>query len=211
MVKIDNGNIKLSIIIPYYETYELTKKLLISLIAQNDYRTEIILIDDGCKEKKFNKYLNYLDSFGFNYKKRIHIIHQENGGVSNARNKGIELAKGKYIAFIDSDDMVMPNYVDTLLELINTREEDIIYFNWLDINTNEVIRHPNNPAVWKAIYKKEIVSKFDETLKAREDYFFNKELEKGNYTKYYYDKVLYIYNSGRENSLTWKNERGKLY
>ncbi len=204
MEKIDNGNIKLSIIIPYYKTYDLTKKLLDVLYIQNE-ETEIILIDDGCNEKKFDSY-KYLNCFN-----NLKIIHQENGGVSNARNKGIELAKGKYIAFIDSDDMVMPDYVETLLNLIETRNEDIIYFNWLDINTNEVIRHPNNPAVWKAIYKKEIVPKFDETLKAREDYFFNKELEKGNYTKYYYDKILYIYNSGRENSLTWKNERGKLY
>ena len=106
--------------------------------------------------------------------------------------------------------MVMANYIETLLSLIDSREEDIIYFNWLDINTNEVVRHPSNPAVWKAIYKKEILPKFDETLKAREDYFFNQELDKQSHTKYYYDKVLYIYNSNREDSLTQRNARGEL-
>jgi len=123
----------------------------------------------------------------------------------------MELAQGKYIAFVDSDDMVMPNYIETLLELIDNRNEDVIYFNWIDINTNDLIKHPSNPAVWKAIYKKEIVPMFDETLKTREDYFFQEELKKKKCTEYYYDKVLYIYNSGRENSLTQKDKRGELY
>ena len=199
---VDN-KIKLSIIIPYFETYELTDMLIKSLIAQKTDEVEIFLIDDGSDEERFNKYIT-------GDKNTIHVIHQENKGVSYTRNRGIRNSRGKYIAFIDSDDMIMSNYINTLLELINNHEEDIIYFNWLDINTNEVIRHPSNPAVWKAIYKKEILPQFDETLKAKEDYFFNQELDKQKHTKYYYDKVLYIYNSGRENSLTQKDLRGEL-
>ena len=186
---------KLSIVIPYYKTYKLTEKLLYSLIVQDRKDVEIIIIDDGCNEKR-------LDDFtGFN---NIKIIHQDNGGVSVARNKGIENAKGKYIAFIDSDDMVMPDYIEQLLNIINERDEDIIVFNWIDINTNDLIRQPTNPAVWKAIYKKGIIPKFDETLRVREDYFFQQELNNKNITKYYYDRVLYIYNSGRKGSLWWK-------
>ena len=192
--------VKLSIVIPYYKTYELTKELLTSLEAQmpNMKDVEVIVIDDGCNEWS-------LDLFGL-----CNIIHQENTGVAGARNKGIEEAQGKYIAFIDSDDMVMPNYIKTLLELIEEREEDIICFNWLDINTNEVVRQPSNPSVWKAIYKKEILPRFDECYKTREDYFFNCELDRLGCTKYYYDKVLYIYNSGREDSLTFKSQRGEI-
>jgi len=194
--------VKLSIIIPYYNTYELTEKLINSLLPQLTTFTELIVIDDGCKEEL----LDYYEDETLNIK----IIHQENKGVSAARNKGIEMAQGEYIAFVDSDDMVMPNYVDTLLVLINTRQEDIIYFNWLDINTNDVVVRPCNPAVWKAIYKKEILPRFDETMKAREDYYFQQELKKVPHTRYYYDKVLYIYNSGRENSLSWKDRNGEL-
>lgn len=196
--------VKLSIIIPYYKTYELTEKLLKELYIQNNKEVEIILIDDGCDDKRLDtfKYLHCLNN--------LHIIHKKNGGVSSARNKGLEKAQGQYIAFIDSDDMIMPNYIETLLNLIDTRNEDIIYFNWLDVNTNEIVRHPDNPSVWKAIYKKEMLPQFDETLKAKEDYFFNQELDKQKHTKYYYDKVLYIYNSGRENSLTQKGLRGEL-
>ena len=197
------NDIKLSIIIPYFETYELTDKLIKGLLAQKTDDVEIFLIDDGCDEERFNKYIT-MD------KNTVYVIHQKNHGVSYSRNIGIENAKGTYIAFVDSDDMVMSNYIDELLKLIDTRNEDIIYFNWLDINTNEIVRHPSNPAVWKAIYKKEILPRFDETLKCKEDYFFNEELEKVNHTKYYHDKVLYIYNSGRENSLTYKSQRGEL-
>lgn len=198
------NNIKLSVIIPYYKTYDLTKKLIKELSIQQTSETEIILIDDGCYEKRLDD-LKY--DIRFN---NLTIIHQENHGVSHSRNVGMNLSNGEYIAYIDSDDMVMPNYIETLLNLITNREEDIIYFNWLDINTNDVIRRPNNPAVWKAIYKKEILPQFDETMKVKEDYYFLQELNKIERSKYYYDKVLYIYNSGREDSLTQRNKRGEL-
>lgn len=190
---------KLSIIIPYYQTYKMTRQLIKSLISQTNDDVEVLLIDDGCEEHRFDVF------GGIN---GINVIHQKNGGVSKARNTGLHYAGGKYIAYVDSDDMVMPDYVERLLELIDTHNEDIMVFNWLDINTNEVNRHPTNCAVWKAIYKKDILPKFDETLRVREDYFFQKELANKNPTVYYYDRVLYIYNSGREGSLWW-NETHK--
>ena len=106
--------------------------------------------------------------------------------------------------------MIMADYIETLLELIETREEDIIIFNWIDKNTNDLIRKPNNPAVWKAIYKKDIIPRFEECYKTKEDYFFLDELDKKRPSKYYYDRVLYIYNSGREDGLTCRNQRGEL-
>lgn len=193
--------VKLSIIIPYYNTFELTCNLIESLKVQLQYGVEIIVIDDGCNEYGLDIY----DEDGV-----ITILHKENGGVSSARNKGIELARGEYIAFVDSDDMVMTNYVDELVSLIDRCNEDIIIFNWLDINKSEVNRYPQNCAVWKAIYKKSILPRFDETLKAREDYYFQLELKKHDYSMLYYDKVLYVYNSGREGSLSWKDKRGEL-
>lgn len=184
---------KLSIIIPYYNTYDLTVRLLNGLIPQLTEEAEIILIDDGCNEKR-------LDQFA----RDINIIHlKENGGVSKSRNTGIENAKGKYISFIDSDDMVMMDYVENLLSVIDSRDEDIIIFNWIDINNNEVSIKPHNCAVWKAIYKKDILPKFNEELRVREDYFYQIELDKKNPSKYYFDRVLYVYNSGREGSLWW--------
>lgn len=189
--------VKLSIIIPYYETYEYVERLLKELILQKTDEIEIILIDDGCNETRLDQY------------KEATIIHlNQNGGVSKARNIGIKEAKGEYIAFIDSDDMITMDYTSQLLNLIEKQKEDVIVFNWLDTTTNDIVRHPENPAVWKAIYKKEIIPLFDETLRVREDYFFQQELKKRNPSIYYYDRVLYMYNSNREGSLWW-NEKNK--
>ena len=134
-------------------------QLIKSLIPQIKDDVEVLLVDDGCYENRF-------DIFdGIN---NITIIHQSNGGVSKARNRGIKEVKGKYIAFVDSDDMVTMDYVDRLLELIDTHNEDVMIFNWLDITNNTINIKPTNCAVWKAIYKKDIIPMFDETLKVRE-------------------------------------------
>lgn len=191
---------KLSIIIPYYETYELTRELIKSLLTQIEDFVELILVDDGCFEDRLDIFANAPN---------IKIIHQENGGVSKARNTGIKEAKGKYIAFVDSDDMVTMDYVSQLVRIIDNIKDDVIIFNWLDITNNIVVRKPGNPSVWKAIYRKDIIPLFDETLRVREDYFFNKELDNKKPSKYYLDRVLYLYNSGREGSLWW-NETHKL-
>ena len=189
--------VKLSIVIPYYETFDLTAKMLNGLIPQLNENVEVIVIDDGCNEILLDV-----------YKDDIKIIHlKENGGVSKARNTGIKESTGKYVAFIDSDDMITMDYVEQLLNLIDNHDEDIIIFNWLDITQNSVNIKPNNCAVWKAIYKKDIIPMFDETLRVREDYFFQIDINKKNPSKYYFDRVLYMYNSGREGSLWWKETR----
>lgn len=191
---------KLSIIIPYYQTYELTIRLLDQLLIQDRDEVEIILIDDGCNEIRFDDYKGF---------KNINIIHQENHGSAYCRNLGVELSKGEYIAFIDSDDMITPDYIEILLNAIKNANTDVINFNWLDINTNEIYRKPNNPAIWKEIYKRNIVITFEEGhLYGGEDLYFSNEIAKkvnnGEYSITYLDRVLYIYNSVREGSYTWQ-------
>ncbi len=187
--------VKLSLIIPYFETYELTERLLDSLIVQDRKEVELIVIDDGCNEKR-------LDEFeGFNNIKIIH--HEKNMGTAKTRNEGIKLAKGKYIGFIDCDDMVTADYIDTLLEAIDKTPTEVINFNWLDLSENQVVRRPCNPAMWKAIYRNDICPLFREDLQwGEEDVDFQVEVGKMETT--YLDRVLYIYNSNREGSLYWR-------
>lgn len=191
--------VKLSIIIPFYETYELTVKLLDKLIPQLNDETELIIADDSNDLR--------LDQF----EESATIIHSETKqGVSKARNIGIDLSKGKYVAFIDSDDMVSEDYIDTLLKTINERNEDIIFFDWQDMNTGNIVRHPSNYAVWKAIYKKEIVPKFNEEMFFNEDVDFQGKIDCIQHTDYYIDKVLYFYNSNRVGSNMWlKTHKGE--
>ena len=196
------NNIKLSIVIPYYETYEMTMKLLRELAIQYTDEVEIILIDDYCK-KEFNNTpaegINEIILGRIQFKE-----HKENKGVAVSRNEGIELAKGKYIAFIDSDDMITMDYIETLLNAIDKYDTDVINFNWYDMTTHIEYRSPHNPAVWKAIYKKETMPHFIENMPyGREDVPFQKEIDSGKYSITYLDKMIYLYNSNREGSLFW--------
>ena len=188
--------ILLTVIIPFYETYDLTCNLLKVLAIQKTDEVEIILIDDGNEER--------LDQF-----KDIAIIkHQgKKTGVSHARNTGLDIAKGQYIAFVDSDDMITIDYVSVLLNAIEKTPMDIIYFNWADFNQNLIVRRPQNYAVWKAIYRREIVPRFLEEVEFNEDVFFQEELAKKVYSKHYIDRVLYIYNSNRVGSQMWRRDR----
>ncbi len=191
--------VKLSLIIPYFETYELTEMLLKGLEVQLTDETEIILIDDGCNEKRLDKFKS----------DKIHIIHQENKGTAKTRNLGINKAKGKYVGFIDCDDMVTMDYVETLLNAIDTYGTDIINFNWYDMTQHIEVRKPSNYAMWKAIYRKETMPHFMEGLAfGHEDVPFQGEIEEGirsgKYTITYLDKLLYLYNSNRIGSLIWK-------
>lgn len=189
--------VKLSIVIPYFETFELTGKLMSELIRQSTDEVEIILIDDGCNATGFDLLKELNDN--------VRIIHQENQGVAKTRNKGIELAKGKYVALIDCDDMITMDYVETLLKAIDEYDTDVINFNWYDMTTHREYRKPHNYAPWKAIYKKETMPRFIETMEyGHEDVPFQQEIDSGKYTITYLDKLLYFYNSNRVGSLFWK-------
>ena len=193
------SKVKLSIIIPYYKTYDLTRKLLDSLIPQLNDRVEIIFINDGCPQDDFSMYAS----------DNVRIYTQENQGVAKTRNFGIEASQGKYIGFIDSDDMVTSDYVDVLLDAIDKFDGiDIINFNWVDLYYNIVYRKPSNYAVWKAIYNRKTIPRFREDREyGEEDIDFQEELmtsRKRFYSIIYLDRVLYLYNSNREGSLYWK-------
>ena len=85
--------VDVSIVITYYQTYDLTLRLLKELSIQKTDNVEYILVDDGCTETRFDTFKDFT------------IIHlAENGGVSRARNIGTDYANGKYIAYCDSDD-----------------------------------------------------------------------------------------------------------
>lgn len=196
--------IKLSIIIPYYKTLKLTEKLLETLTPQLNEEVEVFLIDDGCHEEQLNKYNN-----------KINIIHlEENHGLSYARNRGIENAKGKYIVFVDSDDYVADDYVSTIINKINASEFDYCYFSWKMIHKKETIRILDNPpiwnlAVWNAVYKKDYVELFDEEIRFMEDVPWQIKMREKNGKKEIIDKILYYYNDGRPGSLTATGGKGE--
>lgn len=190
-------SVKLSLVIPYYRTYKETVRLLNILIPQLTNEIEVFLIDDGCNEIKLDE-----------YKDKINIIHlPENHGLSYARNRGIEKAKGKYLVFIDSDDYVSNDYVSTIIDKIKTCDFDYCYFSWQMINQQWIIEIKDNPpdwnwAVWNAVYKKDYIELFDENIRFQEDIPWQNKMRIKNGKKEIIDKVLYYYNDGRPGSLT---------
>lgn len=193
----------LSIITPYFNTLQYTKKLAEVLQPQLNELVEWIIIDDGCDEKELDK-LNAT------------VQHVKNGGVSKARNIGLNTAKGEYIAFIDSDDLVTNDYIEKILNKIFTEKFDYCFISWASyLNDKKVedIIITNNPpqfntCVWNCIYNKKSIknARFPENLQIGEEIEFNKQARIGKKSNIV--DVLYIYNRGRENSLTAQFSKG---
>ena len=103
----------ISIVIPVYKVEKYLDKCIKSIINQTYKNLEIIIVDDGSPDKC----PQMCDEFA-QKDKRIKVIHKENGGLSDARNAGIDIAKGKYITFVDSDDYITDDYVEYMYNLI---------------------------------------------------------------------------------------------
>ena len=105
-----------SIIIPVYNTGENCIKLLERLLESTYKNIEIICVDDGSKDDSYEKLSDFANKYD-----NIIIKKQKNGGPSAARNTGIELAKGDYISFIDSDDYVKQDFIEKLVNSYNDK------------------------------------------------------------------------------------------
>ena len=197
---------RLSIIIPYYNTKKYTDELLRVLVPQRTKDVEIIIIDDGS------------DSCYFNELEGIKTIRKKNGGASSARNRGLREAKGDYIVFIDSDDLVTPDYIEQVFKAIES-EPDTVYISWrsIDRRLGKVIEsekdefNPWNRCVWNRVFKREWLNglEFNEDLMVAEDDDFLKRLPEVN-SKTYISKQIYLYRAGREGSLTYRARNGEF-
>ena len=122
-------NITFSIIVPVYKVEDYLHKCVDSILNQDYSSFEVILVDDGSPDKcpEICDYYAALD-------KRIHVIHKKNGGLSSARNVGVEFASGDYILFIDSDDYWKDLDALSVIsqKISDLRNVDVITFNNVD-------------------------------------------------------------------------------
>ena len=180
---------KISIIVPVYKVEFYLEKCVNSIINQTYKNLEIILVDDGSPDNcgAMCEELAKVDN-------RIKVIHKENGGLSSARNAGIDIATGEYVAFIDSDDWIEPDFIEVLEKLLTENDADFSVCGMHNEYTEEstlVRNHKISTSVvelsdifvqiidnplfygyaWNKLFKKDIIAKirFDETLLFCED------------------------------------------
>lgn len=112
----------LSFIIPVYNVEAYLQECVQSILCQIEPTCEIILVDDGSTDES-GKICDHLASAH----PEVKVIHKENGGLSSARNAGVDLAQGAYIAFVDSDDRIAPKSVKTILDWISSHGADLCF------------------------------------------------------------------------------------
>ena len=111
----------LTIIVPVYNVEKYLIKCLDSIIHQNtDYTYQVIVIDDGSTDQSGELLNSYCGN------KQIDVIHQKNGGFSNARNTGLKRVNGRYIMFVDSDDFLCENAIESLMRAAYEMDADIV-------------------------------------------------------------------------------------
>ena len=118
-----------SIIIPVYNSEETLERCLESVAAQTYDDYEALLIDDGSFDNSLSICMRYskMDS-------RFIVIHQNNEGPSAARNEGLERAKGAYFCFVDSDDYIVPEYLERLYKKLSKTQAEVLFFGYYKVD-----------------------------------------------------------------------------
>lgn len=172
-----NNQIKISVIVPVYNVEKYLKRCLDSLINQTLKDIEIICVNDGSTDNS----LSILDEYA-KKDNRIIILNQKNAGLSAARNSGMEIAKGEYIGFVDSDDWVDLDFYEKLYYAAKNNDCDIAVADFirehptkkkkrLNITKEEIFEKPEDKymicktyregCVWNKIYRTEFLKRID--------------------------------------------------
>lgn len=120
IIDMEESNELISVIVPVYNVEQYLDKCVQSIIDQTYGNLEIILIDDGSTDHSGEICENWRKK-----DKRIIVVHKKNGGLSEARNAGLDISTGKYIAFVDSDDWIRPRMMETLQHVMVKEAADI--------------------------------------------------------------------------------------
>lgn len=135
---------KISVIVPVYNTEQYVERCINSVISQEFPNWELILVDDGSTDRSSG----ILDTYP-NRDTRIKVIHQCNRGPGIARNVGIQQAKGEYIVFIDSDDVITSDY----FERLSKETADVVFVDIDRVDENFQLLHEEHMSMYKALSK----------------------------------------------------------
>lgn len=165
------GDKMIDIIIPVYNTpIKDLERCLQSILNQTNKNYMVHIVDDGSGEET----KNYLDSF-VKEQENFEVTHISNGGVSNARNVGINISSNEYLAFVDADDTVTPEFIEEAYQLIKNNNLDIIIGGYNEIKGDEITRKRQSmPGIH--IFEGETINNFFEKLLSSKTNERNKEI-----------------------------------
>ena len=183
----DNNRPLISVIVPVYNSEKHLKKCIDSVFSQTYQNWELVLVDDGSSDTsgEICDYYSWSD-------KRVKVIHQNNAGVSAARNTGIETAGGQYIMFIDSDDSITEDCIEILYTYLTNNQADIAAGRTCDEKyawnaqkdmilwrgdegiRNSLMDNPFTYAAWGKLYHRDAIGdvRFRTDIRINEDSFF---------------------------------------
>lgn len=213
--------VKVSCIVPVYNSCKYLRRMLDSILGQSFNDFELILIDDGSTDSSGEICDEYASKDS-----KICVYHKENGGVSSARNLGLSKAEGKYIIFMDSDDLIAPNMLQALVTDLESNDADIAMCEWQAVSEDflqdqsltrmsecEVIPDPVSkiyknkfmPQLVNKLIKRDILGKqtFDEGINYSEDYLFVSMLLLKTKSLTYRKEIMYFYITHKD-SLSWR-------
>lgn len=213
---------KISIIVPVYNVQKYLPRCLDSILSQTFQDLEILLIDDGSTDQSGELCEDYAKKDN-----RIRVIHKLNGGLSDARNAGIDIANGEYIAFVDSDDWIDSDYCELLYDTAIKNKAMIAECSYRCVYKDKIAEETDNtgeviigdeifaltgelewryfkPVAWNKLYHSSIFKdgKRYPVGKYHEDEFFTHQAFFSAKKLVYVDKSKYNYECGRSDSIT---------
>ena len=217
----------ISVIVPVYRVEKYISRCIGSILQQTYKNLEIILIDDGSPDKSGEICDVYAEKDD-----RIKVIHKRNGGVSSARNVGIDIATGKYIMFVDSDDWLPKTSINVLKENMDKYFVDLVVAGYEARASNITVKKPTQKLIefsnieekdiisittdsifyapWGKLFDSDIIQKnnlrFNERIKFGEDALFVREYLSCIKRIFISDSVVYYYNQ-----LNGLSASGKCY
>lgn len=218
---------EISVIVPVYKVEPYIHKCVDSILAQTFTDYELILVDDGSPDTCGNICDEYAQKDA-----RIHVIHKENGGLSDARNAGMKIASGEYVIFIDSDDYIDADMLSYLYENLKKADADMATCGIYEVYADRIEKQEEEPdfvcsgeeafrcilrghtirgEIWNKLIKRSCISDLEFPKgKLYEDIFYTvdmmqriKKVAVGTKPKYYY--------LHRSDSITGKAYRPKLF
>lgn len=150
--------VDVSVIVPVYNVEGFVGECIDSILSQDvqGYTFELIVVNDGSTDESASVVRDHVAGDA-----RARIIDQENRGLSGARNAGLDVARGRYVAFVDSDDMLAPGHLAALLSAAERRDSDVVASLWQRVTEDGVSLGVGEPrrtymAPWGRLYKREV-------------------------------------------------------